>query len=152
MIGREVSRLQENITRTFMGVSREGFLFAGRSNTMPFKPRRPCSHPGCPKLTDGRFCAEHAKEEAKRYERYQRDPATRKLYGRTWKRIRACYILAHPLCEMCEAEGKLTSAKHVHHKVELRAGGTHSDDNLCSLCAAHHSALHLRRRSNSSGN
>ena len=25
---------------------------------MPRKPKRPCSHPGCPNLTDGRFCEE----------------------------------------------------------------------------------------------
>ena len=37
---------------------------------MPTKPKRPCSYPGCPKLTDGRFCEEHAKTEAKRYEKY----------------------------------------------------------------------------------
>ncbi|MCR1954151.1 HNH endonuclease, partial [Clostridioides mangenotii] len=23
---------------------------------MPKKPKRPCSYPGCPELTDGRFC------------------------------------------------------------------------------------------------
>ena len=33
---------------------------------MPKKPKRPCSYPGCSKLTDGRFCEEHAKLEAKR--------------------------------------------------------------------------------------
>lgn len=36
---------------------------------MPRKPKRPCSYPGCPNLTDGRFCPEHEKMEAKRYER-----------------------------------------------------------------------------------
>lgn len=45
---------------------------------MPKKPKRPCSYPGCPKLTDGRFCEEHAKLEAKRYEKYDRDPETRR--------------------------------------------------------------------------
>jgi hypothetical protein len=55
---------------------------------MPKRPKRPCSHPGCPKLTDGRFCEEHAKLEAKRYEQHDRDPATRRRYGRAWKRIR----------------------------------------------------------------
>ena len=77
---------------------------------MPYKPKRPCSHPGCPKLTDGRFCEEHAKEEAKRYERYQRDPAARKRYNRTWKRIRDRYIATHPLCEQCEKQGRITPA------------------------------------------
>lgn len=27
-------------------------------NPLPFKPKGPCSYPGCPKLTDGRFCEE----------------------------------------------------------------------------------------------
>ena len=52
---------------------------------MPKKPKRPCSFPGCPKLTDGRFCEEHEKLENKRYEK---DPAVRRRYGRAWKRIR----------------------------------------------------------------
>ena len=38
---------------------------------MPRKPKRPCSYPGCPNLTDGRFCPEHEKKEAKRYEKYE---------------------------------------------------------------------------------
>ena len=58
---------------------------------MPRKPKRPCSYPGCPNLTDGRFCPEHEKMEAKRYERYDRDPNTKRRYGRAWKRIRDSY-------------------------------------------------------------
>ena len=44
---------------------------------MPTKPKRPCSYPGCPRLTNGRYCEEHAKLEARRYEKYDRDPGTR---------------------------------------------------------------------------
>ena len=51
-------------------------------NTMPKMPKHPCGFPGCPNLTDGRFCEEHAKQENRRYERYQRDPATKRRYGR----------------------------------------------------------------------
>lgn len=80
---------------------------------MPRKPKRPCSYPGCPELTDRRFCEEHAKKEAARYEKYDRDPATRKRYGRAWKRIRDRYIAAHPLCEECKRQGKLTPATEV---------------------------------------
>jgi len=25
---------------------------------MPMKPKKPCRHPGCPKLTDGLYCEE----------------------------------------------------------------------------------------------
>ena len=48
---------------------------------MPRKPKRPCSYPGCPKLTDGRFCEEHQKLENQRYEKYDRDPAAKRRYG-----------------------------------------------------------------------
>jgi 5-methylcytosine-specific restriction protein A len=101
---------------------------------MPKKPKRPCSSPGCPELTDGRFCPEHAKKEASRYEKYQRDPETRKRYGRAWKRIRDRYIAAHPLCEECKRQGKLTPAAEVHHILPLARGGTHDESNLMALC------------------
>jgi len=68
---------------------------------MPYKPKTPCARPGCPKLVTGRFCDEHNKQDAREYERYRRDPDTRKRYGRAWKRIRDRYIAAHPLCEQC---------------------------------------------------
>ena len=91
---------------------------------MPRKPKRPCSYPGCPNLTDGRFCEEHAKEEARRYEHYDRDPATKRRYGRAWKRIRDSYAAAHPLCEECLAKGVYTPTEEIHHMLPLSQGGT----------------------------
>jgi len=108
---------------------------------MPFKPKRPCSYPGCPKLTYGRFCEEHTKEETKRYERNQRDPAMKKRYNRTWKRIRDRFLGEHPLCERCQKEGRLTPAEEVHHIVPLSRGGTHATDNLMALCTGCHSTI-----------
>ena len=112
---------------------------------MPRKPKRPCSFPGCPKLTDGRFCEEHAKQEAARYEKYDRDPAMRKRYGRTWKRIRDRYIAAHPLCEECKKNEKITLAQEVHHIIPLSKGGTHEESNLMSLCTSCHSTITARK-------
>ena len=108
---------------------------------MPYKPKRPCSYPGCPELTYGRFCEQHAKEESKRYEKYDRDPAIRKRYGRAWKRIRDRYISIHPLCEQCMKEGRITPAEEVHHVLPLSHGGTHSEDNLMALCKSCHSRI-----------
>ena len=108
---------------------------------MPRKPKRPCSFPCCPRLTDGRFCEEHAKLEAQRYERYGRDPAIKKRYGRKWKRIRGRYIRAHPLCERCKKNGKITPAEEVHHIKPLAHGGTNAEDNLMSLCKSCHSEI-----------
>ncbi len=112
-----------------------------RGETMPKRPRRPCSYSGCPNLTDGRYCEEHAKQEARRYEKFDRDPATRRRYGRAWKRIRDRYIAAHPLCEQCQKEGRITPAQEIHHILPLSHGGTHSEDNLMALCTPCHSAI-----------
>ena len=113
---------------------------------MPRKPLRPCAHPGCPKLVDGRFCPAHDKQDMREYNRYRRDPETRKRYGSAWRKIRARYIALHPICEACLREGRYTPAEHVHHKIELSNGGTHDDENLCSLCKHHHSSIHLSER------
>lgn len=82
--------------------------------------------------------------EAKRYERYQRDPAVKKRYGRAWKRIRDRYIAAHPLCEQCEKDGRLTPAEEVHHIKPLSQGGTNDYANLMALCTSCHSWITAR--------
>ena len=115
-------------------------------NFMPYKPKRPCSHSGCPELTNGRFCEEHAKQEAARYEKYQRDPATRKRYGKTWRKIRTAFLSANPLCEICKSDDKLIPAELVHHIVPLADGGTNEWSNLQALCSNCHSSLHLTER------
>lgn len=111
---------------------------------MPRKPKRPCSYPGCPNLTEGRYCDEHTALVSKQYERYDRDPETRKRYGRAWKRIRDRYVQAHPLCEMCRRNGKITPTEEVHHILPLSRGGTHDEDNLMALCKACHSEITAR--------
>ena len=112
---------------------------------MPYKPKKPCSHPGCPKLTDGRFCEEHAKEEAKRCNRYDRDPNSNKRYGRLWAKIRAAFLSTNPLCEMCKADGRYKPAELVHHRRKLTDGGTNDLANLQALCLECHSRLHAKK-------
>lgn len=108
---------------------------------MPRKPKRPCSHPACPALTEGLYCDKHARLMTQHYERYQRDPATKKRYDRQWRRIRDQYIDAHPLCEKCQERSRVTPAEEVHHIVPLARGGTHDPSNLMSLCKPCHSRL-----------
>ena len=108
---------------------------------MPYKPKRPCSYPGCGRLTDGRYCDEHKQVAEHQYNRYLRDPDTNKRYGRAWKKIRAHYIQAHPLCEQCVIDNRLTPAEEVHHILPLANGGTHDDDNLMALCKSCHSRI-----------
>src|SRR5665647_2531469 len=111
---------------------------------MPTGPKSPCRYPGCPILTHERFCDEHTKRESQRYERYDRDPAKRKRYGRSWRRIRDKQLAEHPLCEQCKKMDKITPAREVHHIKPLSQGGTNESDNLMSLCTSCHSEITAR--------
>ncbi len=112
---------------------------------MPYKAKKPCAYPGCREITSSRFCPAHTKQDAREYERYRRDPETRKRYGQAWRAVRDSYISAHPLCERYLQAGRTVPAEHVHHKRELCMGGTNDESNLMSLCKSCHSSVHLSR-------
>lgn len=76
------------------------------------------------------------------YNRYARSPDSNKKYGRAWKRIRDRYAAAHPLCERCLKEGRLTPVEEVHHIVPVTQGGDHRESNLMSLCQSCHNKMH----------
>ena len=54
------------------------------------------------------------------------------------------YVAAHPLCEECKKQGKLTPTEEVHHILPLSKGGTHAESNLMALCKSCHSAITAR--------
>lgn len=110
---------------------------------MPYSPKRPCAYSGCSLFaeTGQQYCAEHLKLTNKHYNKYERDPESNKRYGRAWKRIRDRYIKAHPLCEECVTQGKLTPAEEVHHILPLSRGGGHETSNLMALCKSCHSSI-----------
>ena len=123
-----------------------GFSYAWKeAGQMPRKPKHPCGYPGCPELTDGRYCGEHAAAMNRRYEKYGRDPETKRRYGRAWKRIRDRYASQHPFCEQCLEKGAAVPVEEVYHKVPLSEGGTHDAGNLISLCKSCHSRIHAER-------
>lgn len=109
---------------------------------MPRKPKQPCAYPGCPNLSDGRYCEQHRKLVEKNYEQYSRNPAVHKKYGRAWKRIRDSYVKMHPFCERCFEQGILVPVDEVHHKIPISQGGTHDRSNLMSLCKSCHNKIH----------
>ena len=111
---------------------------------MPKKPKRPCSYPGCGRLTDDQYCGEHKHSIERQYNRYLRDPDTNKRYGRAWKKLRARFLLLHPLCEHCKSEGRITAAEEVHHILPLANGGTNDVRNLMALCKSCHSRITVK--------
>lgn len=112
---------------------------------MPRKPQRPCRFPGCPNLTDGVYCEEHARQMEQHYEKFQRGYSPGKRYGRAWKRIRDRYVHKHPLCELCLKEGRYVAVEEVHHIVPLAEGGSNDESNLMSLCRSCHEKIHRER-------
>jgi len=118
---------------------------------VPYKPKNPCARPGCPELTSARFCPAHAKQDTREYERYRRDPAINKRYGRAWRRIRDRYIAAHPLCEKCAAADRFIPAREVHHIIPLSAGGTHAEKKVMALCTPCHSGITLGENNKNRG-
>ena len=110
---------------------------------MPNKPKKPCAYPGCPNLTDDMYCEEHKAKVNKDYNRYQRNPETKKKYGNNWNRLRNRYIREHPLCEDCLKSGYYVPAAEVHHIVPVSRGGTNEITNLVALCKSCHMKRHL---------
>lgn len=110
---------------------------------MPRKPKRPCAFPGCPNLTEKQYCQQHEKEQNKRYNKYERRPDVNIKYGRAWRKVRGRYVSAHPLCERCLEEGRITPVDEVHHIIPVSQGGTNEESNLMSLCKSCHNKIHL---------
>ena len=67
---------------------------------MPMRPKKPCSHPGCPNLTDGKYCEKH-----KAIHHEDRAGSVERGYGKRWQKARAGYLEKHPLCAECLKKG-----------------------------------------------
>lgn len=82
---------------------------------MPWKPEKPCRHPGCPKLTENIFCKEHEVIHQK-----DRASAEERGYDNRWRKARKQYLTANPLCVSCKKEHKLVRATVVDHIIPHR--------------------------------
>ena len=86
---------------------------------MPYKPLRPCNHPGCRELTRERFCEKHRKEREREKDK-GRPTAAQRGYDSRWRKARTWYLKRNPLCVECEKKGKLTPATVIDHVVPHR--------------------------------
>jgi 5-methylcytosine-specific restriction protein A len=109
---------------------------------MPHAFKKPCAYPGCPKLTDEKYCEDHKKIVMQQYDKFNREHNKNKKYGNNWRRIRALYIKQHPLCERCLQEGRITPVEEVHHILPVKQGGSNSFTNLMSVCKSCHTKIH----------
>lgn len=108
---------------------------------MPRKPKKPCRYPGCPKLTDGRYCEQHQKQMHHEYNTRERDKEARNFYSSTpWRKLRQAKLWQQPLCEECQRNGRITPATMVDHITPIKQGGAAlCMANLQSLCWSCHS-------------
>lgn len=81
---------------------------------MPYRPLKPCRHPGCPELTSGRYCEKHKAIHINEF-KDNRENADRRGYGSRWRRARKMFLNSHPLCVECQKNGVLTTANVVDH-------------------------------------
>lgn len=116
---------------------------------MPSRPKKPCSVPGCPNLTQGRYCHAHQQKEqqskAERnryYDEHIRDQKAREFYhSKEWKRVRRVALIRDKhLCQHCLAKKRITPADVVDHVVPVRVDWNKrlSLNNLQSLCNSCH--------------
>lgn len=83
-------------------------------------------------------------ERAKQYRLPQQRPdknrpdATQRGYDRRWKKKRAAWLAAHPLCVACESKGRIVGATDVDHVIphrgDMRLFWSGELQSLCSTC------------------
>ena len=68
--------------------------------------------------------------------------STERGYNGVWRKVRNAYLHEHPLCVMCQAQGKTVAAGVVDHIVPHRGDSVLMWDtaNFQSLCAPHHNS------------
>lgn len=81
---------------------------------MPRKALKPCKHPGCPNLTEGKYCEEHKPLHP------DRPSAESRGYNSKWRKMSQQYLRKHPLCVQCLANGRYTEATVTDHIIPHR--------------------------------
>jgi len=107
---------------------------------MPTRPAAPCHTNGCPNRAVRRgYCEAHAQAADTRYAAAHPDArpsASERGYDQKWRRIRAAYLKAHPLCSYPRCTEPATDVDHVKPRAQ---GGSDEWANLQGLCHPHHS-------------
>jgi len=113
---------------------------------MPTPFSKPCQHAGCHNyaLSGQRFCKEHLNDRWQK-----RKGSTERGYNYRWQQFRDSFLKAHPLCEECKRNGKVTPATDVDHIVPHKGNKNifWDENNLQALCHA----CHARKTVNEDG-
>lgn len=71
---------------------------------MPSRPKHPCGYPGCPELTNERYCEAHSKQVQQRYDK-ERGTAHERGYTSRWRRY-SIWFLSKPENQFCKLQIK----------------------------------------------
>ena len=109
---------------------------------MPVRAPSACKRSGCAGHVRNGVCSQcgSLKRATNAAHDETRGNNTERGYDGNWRKVRAMFLRAHPLCQDCQAAGRVTMASEVHHLIKVRDGGAHRDDNLVALCKPCHSA------------
>ncbi|HYK89799.1 MAG TPA: HNH endonuclease, partial [Acidobacteriota bacterium] len=122
----------------------------------PLAPKKPCTWPGCPNLTNGGRCEKHRRQEQKEYDADRKDDPTRRFYNsRAWRRASDLHLRDEPLCRECAKMGRDTLATMTDHIVPIKQGGDpwnpNNHQSLCDSCHSKKSAAEGSRFSMGGG-
>ena len=89
---------------------------------MPLRAKRPCNKPGCPGLTDSKFCTVHeplGNQQNTERERWRGTAASRG-YDADWQRVRLEALKRDKyLCQNCLKNDRITPATMVDHIIPI---------------------------------
>jgi 5-methylcytosine-specific restriction protein A len=99
---------------------------------MPQLAKRFCLRPGCPSLVPSGYCDKH-KPVVDQTEKNQ-------IYDWKWRCFRKAFLADNPLCADCLADGRVTAATELHHRIKarLRPDLRLDPNNILQLCDTHH--------------
>lgn len=110
---------------------------------MPTAAKHPCLTPRCPALIPrGKTRCAACEREAELRDRTRRGSAHERGYDARWQKYRLAFLAAHPICVLCEAEGRVEPATVVDHE-RAHKGDQQlfwDPNNHRPVCKPHHDA------------
>ena len=114
---------------------------------MPSLTAKVCAHAGCAAVVNDRYCTAHKREAQRHRTRaWHSGNADARGYTWEWRKYRARFLLKHPLCVTCLAEGRTEAATVVDHIVPHRGDRERFRDpsNHQALCKRCHDSKTAR--------
>ena len=100
---------------------------------MPWKPKSPCTYPGCPQLTDGGRCAAHRRQQKREIDE-RRPSSSLRGYDAKWQRARRFYLAEHPLCILCGRRATVVDHIRPHRGDDELFWNEFNWQSLCKAC------------------